>query len=426
MRLMSSLKAKVFALFGFLFFIYLVSNIYNFSLIQVIDNSTLKQQLLISTIVAAVFISVGCILFVVVLYRSVFRSIDQMNHMTNKMADGDLTRELVVSHEDEIGRLMNNFNMMTAKLKEILQHMLDSVEQIAAFSQQLLASAEENQSTSVEISATAGNMAEDAKKQLDAAEKSRQLMKRMSEQIDEIVTQTDQILGASKETTKQAQKGNDYMEDVTRQIQTIRESVHRSASVVGSLGARSREIGKMLDLITGIANQTSILALNASIEASRAGEHGRGFAVVANEVKVLAEQSVDAVNQISGIVKEIQEETGKAVEMSSEEIEKVESGMKTVQETRQVFDRILIATEQTGRQIEALTHLSGEILDNNRQVLASIEAMTDSARNTSTNANHVAEASRQQSEAIEEVSKASDELSAMAQDLKERGMRFRL
>ncbi len=426
MRILTSLKAKVFAFFGLLFVVYMGSNIYNFSLIQVIDNAAIKQKLFLSTLIAAVIISIGCVIFIVIVYKSVFKPIDVLNKATNRMAGGDLTEELKVGNQDEIGTLMINFNIMTQNLKSILHNMIESVEQVAAFSQQLSASAEENQSTSEQISEIARNIAKNAESQLEAARESEALMKKMSEYNEQIVLQSDQISDASKATTEEAQKGNESMEDVFQQIHTIRDSVHNSAAVIQSLGQRSKEIGAILNLITDIANQTSILALNASIEASRAGEHGRGFAVVANEVKNLAEQSVDAVNKISQIVKEIQNATEKAVDMSGEGIEKVETGMKSVELTREVFHNILQATGKTARQIGELTALSQEMLESNHRVMASITSVTQTAQDTFNFTVQVAESAEQQSYAIEEVSRASDELSTMAQDLQDKAGKFKV
>lgn len=426
MRFIQSLKAKVFALFGFLFFVYMVSNYYNFSVMEGIEDTQLKQQLFYSTLVAAIMISVGCIFFVIVLYRSVFRSIDQLNRATHRMAEGDLTEELQVKGQDEISHLMINFNSMTRNLKSLLHNMIHSVEQVAASSQQLSASAEENQMTSEQIHQITRQIAEDARTQLQAAQESEWMMQEMFAHLEKIVQQSHNIDQISTNTSLEAQKGNESLEQVFQQIQVIEKVSRQSFEVIQSLGKRSQEIGEMLYLITEIANQTNILALNASIEASRAGEHGRGFAVVASEVKKLAEQSMKAADNISQVITEIKDESQRAVASGQEGMEQVAAGKISVEQAKEVFARIVEVSEQMEKQTVQLSQLSEEVKKNHEKVMSSILSMTEIAQQTQRNTGDVSESVKQQLSAIEEVAKSSDELSAMAQELNDHSTRFKL
>ncbi|PKC50759.1 MCPsignal-domain-containing protein, partial [Rhizophagus irregularis] len=167
--------------------------------------------------------------------------------------------------------------------------------------------------------------------------------------ISGISVKSKEVTDLARESSKEAEVGRESVEDNLNQMKYIHESVGKSNEVIQSLSTRSKEIGEILNVISGIADQTNLLALNAAIEAARAGEHGKGFAVVAEEVRKLAEQSNQEVSQVENLVKDIMERIGKVLISSSENEKYIEKGTETVKQTAEVLHNISSAVSKTNR-----------------------------------------------------------------------------
>lgn len=206
----------------------------------------------------------------------------------------------------------------------------------------------------------------------------------------------------------------------------ISQSVSRSAQVVTTLGARSQEIGQIIDTISGIASQTNLLALNAAIEAARAGEQGRGFAVVAEEVRKLAEQSQEAAKKIAQLIGEIQSETATAVAAMDAGTKEVEQGNQVVATAGDAFQEISSFIAVISEQVTAMSEAFSAITKGNEIMVSSIHTIDEHSRQTSEQTQTVSAATEEQSASMEEIASSSQALSCMAEELRETVAKFKI
>ena len=244
--------------------------------------------------------------------------------------------------------------------------------------------------------------------------------------VQKLAQSTITVSEESHETTKEANEGNEAIQKVIYQMDKIHESVDNTSNVLQQLADRSKEIGSILEVITGISDQTNLLALNASIEAARAGEHGKGFAVVANEVKKLAEQSKESADQISTLIQEIQAETVRAVNVMKKGTNEVAVGISVVQETGDGFKRIQKSVKQVALQIKEMASVTEEISANVEQVNASMEQVDDIAKQSSTSTQSVAASSEEQLASMEEITSSSSSLAKMSEELLQQIRKFNI
>jgi methyl-accepting chemotaxis protein len=186
---------------------------------------------------------------------------------------------------------------------------------------------------------------------------------------------------------------------------------------VANLGERSVQIGQIVDTISGIAGQTNLLALNAAIEAARAGEQGRGFAVVADEVRKLAEQSQDATKQIADLIQEIQGETDKAVVAMNQGTHEVKVGTEVVSVAGQAFGEITLLITQVSDQIQDISAAIQQVTSGSQLIVSSVQDIDGISKKVAEEAETVSAATEEQSASMEEIAASSQSLAKMARDL---------
>ncbi len=209
-------------------------------------------------------------------------------------------------------------------------------------------------------------------------------------------------------------------------LKILHEQVNKSAEVVGNLGNRSKEIGTIVDTISAISDQTNLLALNAAIEAARAGEHGRGFAVVADEVRKLAEQSSEAAKNISELINTIQQDTISAVESIELGNKSVRDGSDSVIATGDAFKAIEEQVDNLNQNIKnSISHINS-VNSTNQEILQSIEEVHQFSQKSTQEAQNVSEATQQQSATMHEMSDFSNQLAELAQQLQNEVQKFNI
>jgi methyl-accepting chemotaxis protein len=355
------------------------------------------------------------------------RPLLRLRDMANQVAEGDLSIEaLTLNRKDELGHLANSIDKMVSNLRTLIYEVNQAAVQVAASSEELTASTEHATKATEQITATMQDVAIGAENQMKGILESERAIEDMATGIQKVAETSTVVSEASYEMEKQAEQGNVSIQEAIAQMNMIRTKVERSTGDFKLLEHRSQEIGQIVELITGIAAQTNLLALNAAIEAARAGEHGRGFAVVADEVRKLAEQSGNSAAQIANLIEVIQADTAKAVGTMDEIAHEVESGVSDVNIAGDAFQRILRSAKQVANQVQEVTAFSQEMSANAQIVAESVEQATQIAQSSANSAQNVAASSEEQLASVEEISASAESLSDMANELQLLVSRFKV
>ncbi|MDP4083968.1 MAG: methyl-accepting chemotaxis protein [Bacillota bacterium] len=335
-----------------------------------------------------------------------------------KIASGDLTQEeMKVRANDEIGDLTISFNAMTQSLRDVIHHITKSAEQVAAASGKLFATAEQTTKASEQISSAIQEVASGAEVQLRSSEESVSAIEEVAIGTQKIAESALSVRDSVQDANILNAQGNESVQKAIGQMNVIDQKFEKTIHEIGLLKERSLEIRKIIEVITGVAEQTNLLALNAAIEAARAGEHGKGFAVVADEVRRLADQSRSSAGQIVQLIEQIQRETENVNQSMTENLNEVELGKTVMRETGEIFEKILSSFAQVNKQIQEVSSSSKQISVNTQQVTIAVEQLSTIAREAAENSQSVATSSEEQLASFEDITASSETLSILAQEL---------
>jgi len=319
----------------------------------------------------------------------------KLNDFVAKVTDlargeGDLTKKIMVRSNDEFGQLADEINSLVDKIRGIIC-------QIAQTGEQVSSSAVELQSNAVQMASGAEQVAIQAETVATAGEE-------MSATSSDIAQNCQMASEGSQQASAAALSGARVVDETIAVMNSIAERVRTSAKAVESLGSRSDQIGEIVGTIEDIADQTNLLALNAAIEAARAGEQGRGFAVVADEVRALAERTTRATREIGEMIKAIQQETRGAVIAMEEGVSEVAKGSEKAADSGRALERILQQINDVNSQIH--------------QVATAAEEQTATTSEISNNMQQITEVVAQTSRGAHESASAANRLSTLADDLR--------
>lgn len=382
------------------------------------ENKESVSTIITTIIVISIVTIIAAIAIGIFISEQIGRPLLKITEASKTMANKDLTMEPInVKNQDELGELALSFNTMVESLRELIQNVYASTEQVAASSEQLMASAEQTTQATNQIAASIQEVASGSKNQEHSAEQNARVVQEMTTGVQRVADATSTVVTAAEETTKEAEEGNETIQHVVTQMNRIHESTSDSAAAIQSLENRSVEIVNILEVITNLSDQTNLLALNAAIEAARAGEHGKGFAVVADEVRKLAEQSKQSADQVAILVREIQADTNQAVQAMQQGTDSVATGMTVVQQAGAGFQKIQQSIHNMTSRIQEISAFAQDISTNVVQVNMTMEQVTSEAKQTSSNTEHMAAASEQQLATMEEIAASSAALSKRAEEL---------
>ena len=384
------------------------------------------RQAKMAAIIAAVFATIIGIVIGFLAARSISRPVNALAVVARKVAAGDLTENIKIERQDEIGQLASAFNTMVSQLKELIRQVTINAEQVAASSEELTANAEQSAQASNQIATAITDVAAGATAQMEAANETSAVVEQMSAGIQQIAANANEVSDQSAQAADKARNGDKEVEKAVSQMKQIEDTVNTSARVVVKLGERSREIGQIVDTISGIAGQTNLLALNAAIEAARAGEQGRGFAVVAEEVRKLAEQSQEAAKKIAGLIGEIQGDTEKAVVAMNEGTQEVRRGTEVVNAAGSAFKDIMAVVDQVSDQVKEISAAIQQMATGSQQIVASVKKIDDLSKKSAGESQGVSAATEEQLASMEEIATSSQALASLAQDLQTAVTKFRV
>ena len=344
-----------------------------------------------------------------------------------QIAAGNLTMtDLNITANDEIGVLTKAFNSMKASLQSLLKQVTATADQVASSGSDLSNVSEQAALASTQVATSIGEVALGTEGQVKAANQTTDIIADMLSGIENVAMSTASAAEVSDKTAAAAKDGEKAIDNAVSQMSSVAKTVVESARVVEKLGDRSKEIGQIVDTISGIAGQTNLLALNAAIEAARAGEQGRGFAVVAEEVRKLAEQSQEAAKQIAALIGEIQADTDMAVSAMNAGTREVKVGTDVVATAGKTFTDITALINQVSHQIGDVDSAIQQLTDGSEKIIVSVQDIERITINTAEQTHTVSAATQQQAAAIEEVAAASQGLTKYAQDLQNAVGKFRV
>jgi methyl-accepting chemotaxis protein len=362
---------------------------------QAADQYAKAFNLVITLLVIATGLT---LLFAWLLTHSITKPIAKALSAAEEIAEGNLTRPITVDGKDEAGRLLAAMSKMQHKLRDTLQRISGSATQLASAAEELNSVTDESargltqQNNEIEQAATAVN--------------------EMTSAVEEVARNAVSTSEASQNATTSTGNGRGLVQETVSAIECLSADVQSTATLISDLANESRDIGKVLDVIRGLAEQTNLLALNAAIEAARAGEAGRGFAVVADEVRALAHRTQQSTSEIEGMIGSIQTGTEHAVDSMRNSTKRAES--------------TLSIARGAGMSLDTINSAIVEINERNLVIASAAEQQAQVAREVDRNLVNIRDLSVQSATGATQTSAASNELSRLALDLNTMVGRFRL
>ena len=353
--------------------------------------------------------------------------LDMMIKGANNMADGDFrSQPRVINSTDEFGMLADALVNMRTKVNAVLKKIADSSQTVAASSEELTAGADQSSNVVQNIAQSVTDVAEHNDKQAKSVDTVSAAVQQISASMQQISTNANIADTNAAKASDIANEGGRSIGIAINQMNKIKEVVDSSADVVNELGDASKEIGQIVETISGIADQTNLLALNAAIEAARAGEHGRGFAVVAEEVRKLAEESLTAANKIGTMIGNIQNKTVDAVSAMKSGSEEAAKGAEVVKNSGEAFDNIMRINVEVASQVKEIAHTTEEAAKASTDVISAVQVIDDGAKNISDRTQTISAATEEQSASTEEIASSSRSLADIAQTLNNEVSKFKI
>lgn len=387
--------------------------------------SDLKGRLGSALVIGLVVALFATVLLTLLIYW-LLRPIGQLTRITQKVASGDLTETPNIKRKDEIGQLSSYFGLMIENIREMIQHIHHSSEEMARTSQAVEMGSRQTSEASQAITRSITDVAAGSERQLRSTEESGRGMEEMTVGIQRIAESASAAVESSSSALQLAERGGEQVERNLQQMGLIREAVNDASGTILHLGELSKEIGNITGMISEIAQQTNLLALNAAIEAARAGEHGRGFSVVADSIRGLAEQSRNSTEKIYELIQVIQAETEQAVKAMKKGATEVDGMSETVTAVNSAFTSIVKSVEEVTRQIMEVSASSEQMSAGSEEVTASLHELSSISKQTSDFTQNVASSVEEQQASMEEMAFSVASLNEMAQQLRETVSRFKL
>ena len=371
-----------------------------FEIIQPLDevDAAVNASIFSGTALTLVAIALTVLILVLLLNRIINKPLGLLEHAMTRAAEGDLSTEVHYESEDEIGVIIKAQRKMRKGLVELITQFKLTAEQVASAATEIASAAEQSASGAGEQESQAGEVSSS--------------IEQMAATIVESSQNASSATESARNAAEVAGEGGHIVQQTIEGMQAIAESVKASSATIAELGKRSDEIGEIIGVIDDIADQTNLLALNAAIEAARAGEQGRGFAVVADEVRKLAERTTKATAEIAGMIKGIQEDTSGAVASMEEGTTQVEAGMELAVKAGDSLTSIVSVVSEVQKMIEQIATASDE--------------QSAAAEQISGNGGNIASVSKQSAESAEQMAATAEQLNRQTDNLNGLVSRFKL
>ncbi|UOY93171.1 methyl-accepting chemotaxis protein [Ectobacillus sp. JY-23] len=373
----------------------------------------LRWSLLMSAGAIILSVTVGIILSVVL-----SRPIKLISAQAEEISKGNLAiSDLQIRTKDETSILAHSFNTMKANLRELIYQIQAGAGQVSKTASELASGSEENTAATQQVSEHIQRTSQDMQQQLSHIHMSTMQLHEAAQNIAGIAVNVQDVSASAGYAAELSMQGQDVIRAVTKQMTIIQSTIDAVAENVESLNKRSTDINSITEAIKWIADQTNLLSLNAAIEAARAGEHGRGFAVVADEVRKLAVQSAKSAQDITALVKLVQEEANQAFYAAQHGMSEVNQGLEAVQTAGKQFTNIHESFTNVDNKITGIKEAIQQVSTQSAEIVQVFEHMSSKTDEMAMSLQTVAETAKEQSAASEEIAASAEEMTAMAEGL---------
>lgn len=386
---------------------------------EVATNAEQKVHKSAITAVVIGFITVAiCIFFSILTAVKIANPLKAMANAVKQIAQGDLTiQDVQVKSKDEIGTLARAFNDMKQSIQALIRSSGETAHELSAVAEELTASTTQVTATSNYVATTVEDIASSSKISSTVSNEASLAINETTTGIQQIADATYSVLGKAKQTKETADAGQLTIEHAQQQMNTIFHSTKETATLIARLTKQSEEIQNITKVITDITEQTNLLALNAAIEAARAGEHGKGFAVVADEVRKLASQSKDSAQNIVQLTSDILRETKNVEAAVLHGQTTVEQGVEVIAQAGTAFHKIVHAIEDMTDEVTTVTAITQEMSASSEEISASIQELNGHVGKNAQGTEEMAQQIVKQVASLQEINHISTSLNDKALEL---------
>ncbi|NLK52053.1 MAG: methyl-accepting chemotaxis protein [Syntrophomonadaceae bacterium] len=349
-----------------------------------------------------------------------------LNLVSQKIAAGDLSEKVEVNSDDEVGQLAQNFNIMVDNLRGLVEQISTMTVQVADATGQLAGAASETGTAAEQVAISMGELAHGTANEAELTQDAAGVVNEMSQALQQVELGAKQIDQVSQNFQVVVNEGMDAVKELDQKMAASVDSSAGVENAIRDLDQQSKEIGNIVEVITNIAGQTNLLALNAAIEAARAGEQGRGFAVVADEVRKLAEGSAQAANQIAQIIQDIQKGTETAVNEVVNAITVIRAQEQAVITTENLFNNIGKGVESIQQEISSTLTALNQLDTQAQRIVQAVESISAITQESAASTEEVSAITEEQTASVQMIASSAQEISNLVKQLENAVDSFKL